>query len=88
MTEGAHRHWCMGCPYGRSHGELYFCIFVSGSCAKIPPTMNEPDTDLVTGLHMRTAYMRYKSRIGHAARKSGAEDKEGETIPKSPEAEA
>ena len=41
------KHMCWGCPYGRPMEDRFSCIFITGSCARYPWTLENPDPELI-----------------------------------------
>lgn len=46
-------HYCMGCMWGRYEGDRFFCLFVEGSCARLPETILEPVPELASAHELR-----------------------------------
>lgn len=50
------KHMCWNCPWVRVLDDRFYCLFVSGSCARIPKTINEPDEQLVSARARMSMY--------------------------------
>lgn len=61
-------HMCWGCPWVRVLDDRFYCLFVTGSCARIAKTINDPDPALLSArvrYSMHSATNEDKERLKH-----------------------
>ena len=66
-------HYCMGCPWGRYEGDRFFCPFVTGSCARLRGTVEEPIAELADSHLMRLECARRKAGAMREEKERAAE---------------